>query len=569
MLSLSLTAFAGEVVKVGDINSPVQVTVLQSSEDRVLVKFEVGSFAKNAVEINGKQYYSITVGKDHYVSPKGTPVLPRVSRSVIISDTGSVELTVVSSEFKEFTDVPVAPSKGNLLRTINPDEVPYEFGPVYTSGEWYPETLASVREPYILRDHRGTVIDVNAFQYNAARDTLRVYTSVVVEVRKADGRSANELIRSRAPETLSKDFDLIYNSRFINYNEYKTGSRYNPVPENGGMLIICNDAWMANMAPFVTHKQKSLSKVEIVGVSTIGNDTTKIKAYIQDYYNTNKNSYVLLVGDSAQVATPTASGGSSDPSYAKVAGGDNYPDIIVGRFSAETSAQVDTQVNKVINYENGSEESWWSTPLGIGSNQGQGQGHNGGEMDRVHINKLLNKMGVTGDATATGGDLPNHTVHDNSTYPTADDVFPKLNPGCNVIVYCGHGSTTSWGTTGFSNSDIAKLANGNKLPIIFSVACVNGQFAGYTCFAEAWLRATNGGAIAMYASSINQSWLPPMDGEEECVDLLAAGNTHTFGGLAYNGSCKMIDINGSGGVSMYDTWHIFGDPSLKVNFKKH
>jgi gingipain R len=283
MLSLTLTAFAGEVVKVGDVKSPVQVTVLQSSEDRIVVKFEIGSFFKNAVEINGKSYYFITAGKDHYVSPAGTPVLPRVSRSVLISDTGSAQVNVISSEYKDFVDVPVAPSKGNLLRTVNPADVPYEFGPVYTSGEWYPETLASVRSPYILRDHRATVIDVNAFQYNSYRDTLRVYTSVVVELIKVESRGANELIRSRAPQTVAKDFDLIYNSRFINYNDYKTNSRYRPVPEEGGMLIICNDAWTGNMEPFITHKKARGMAVEMVAISTIGNDSTKIKSYIQNY----------------------------------------------------------------------------------------------------------------------------------------------------------------------------------------------------------------------------------------------------------------------------------------------
>ena len=46
------------------------------------------------------------------------------------------------------------------------------------------------------------------------------------------------------------------------------------------------------------------------------------KAYIQDFYDTTDLEFVLLVGDAAQVATPTASGGASDPSYAKVAGAD-------------------------------------------------------------------------------------------------------------------------------------------------------------------------------------------------------------------------------------------------------
>ena len=68
-------------------------------------------------------------------------------------------------------------------------------------------------------------------------------------------------------------------------------------------------------------------------------------------------------------------------------------------------------------------------------------------------------------------------------------------------------------------------------------------------------------------SSINQSWAPPMDAQDEATDLLVGNVMHTFGGICFNSSCKMIDLNGSGGVEMYNTWHIFGDPSVLVAYR--
>ena len=116
------------------------------------------------------------------------------------------------------------------------------------------------------------------------------------------------------------------------------------------------------------------------------------------------------------------------------------------------------------------------------------------------------------------------------------------------------------------------LVNDNMLPFIISVACVNGQFTYSTCYAEAWMRATNGseptGAIGTYMSSINQSWNPPMDAQDEINDLLvgtaSSGAKRTFGGLCYNGSSHMMDVYGGDGEDMFLTWHIFGDPSLRV-----
>jgi hypothetical protein len=106
------------------------------------------------------------------------------------------------------------------------------------------------------------------------------------------------------------------------------------------------------------------------------------------------------------------------------------------------------------------------------------------------------------------------------------------------------------------------------LPFIVSVACVNGYFNGTTCFAEAWLRATHmgepTGAVGAYMSSVNQSWVPPMQAQDEAVDLLVAGAKRTFGGLCFNGSCQMMDESGSDGEEMFLTWIVFGDPSLRV-----
>ena len=61
------------------------------------------------------------------------------------------------------------------------------------------------------------------------------------------------------------------------------------------------------------------------------------------------------------------------------------------------------------------------------------------------------------------------------------------------------------------------------LPFIFSVACVNGAYHSGECFAEAWLKKENGGAVLTLMSTINQSWVPPMRGQDYFNDLLTGG----------------------------------------------
>jgi hypothetical protein len=267
---------------------------------------------------------------------------------------------------------------------------------------------------------------------------------------------------------------------------------------------------------------------------------------------------VLLVGDSAQVATPLASGGASDPSYAKVAGHDDYPDILVGRFSAESAADVDTQVERTITYEQlpATTQDWFKRAVGIGSDQGPGDD---GELDYEHIEKIRTLL--------LGYE---YTEVDAIYDPGASraEVSAALNQGRGLVNYCGHGAQQSFVTTGFSIADIYALDNAGKLPFVWGVACNTGEFNHGLCFGESWLRATrNGvpiGAIGAYMSSISQSWDPPMAAQDEANRLLTEESYFTLGGLSYAGSGQMLDDYGSSGVEMFDTWILFGDPAVRV-----
>lgn len=547
---------AAERIPVGSGGNDVTVTVEQSTQDRIVVRFDVGEFDKSPIDVNGETYFSIGCGKEGILLNAGEPAVPHVCRSVIIPDDADMQINVLSSRYVDFPGTPVVPSKGNLLRTVDPADVPYTFGSTYTLKQQYPTELASARAPYILRDYRGTVIEVFPFQYLPQTQTLRVYSSVTVELVNVGRSDVNVLHRDRSSQPLVPEFDQIYQRRFVNYAQET--KRYIPVQESGDMLIISYDAFSSAMQPFVDWKRQKGIATTMVNISTIGNTANQIKAFVQSFYDTTNLAWVLLVGDAAQVATPTASGGSSDPSYAKVAGSDDYPDIFVGRFSSESTADAQTQVQRTITYERDSPGSdWFHKAIGVASDQGPG--HNGGEYDYQHMNVIrTDLLGYT------------YTLVDQIYDPgaTATMVSNALNNGRSFANYCGHGSIDAWSTSGFSSSNVNALTNTDMLPFIVSVACVNGQFAGYTCFAEAWLRARNGGnptgAIGAYMSSINQSWNPPMDAQDEVTDLLIANSMTTFGGLCYNGSCKMIDINGAGGIEMYNTWHIFGDPSVQV-----
>jgi hypothetical protein len=541
-------------------DTAIQARVLLDSGNRIVLDYDLGDYQSHTVDVAGEEYQEIWFPGEPVFLEEGAPALPHVNRSIVIPDDTKMSLRVLASDYYEVFAM-VAPSKGNLLRTVNPADVAYELGDVYRVNAFYPGPLATLGEPYILRDRRGVVVQINPFQYNPVTRILRVYTDVKVEITTVGPGSVNVLDRAGQPERPSRAFQDLYDSHFLNPNP--VGPAYVPMDEEGEMLIICHDPWISNLAPFIAHKAAMGITADIVGVSTIGNNASAIKGHIQGVYDSGNLAFVLLVGDIAEVTSFQSGGGASDPEYAKLAGGDNYPEIIVGRFSAQNTTQLDTQINRTITYETtpAVDQDWFWKGTGIASTQGAGIGDDG-QADNVHMNEIRQWLLGAG-----------YTEVDQIYDPSGTDsqVSIALNNGRGVINYTGHGSPTSWSTTGFNNGDVNALVNDNMLPFIVSVACVNGAFDDYgECFAEAWLRATHNGvptgAIAMYASSINQSWAPPMEGQDEFNLLLTDPGEpyHSYGAMCFAGSSSMMDDYGSSGVSMFLTWIIFGDPSLRV-----
>jgi hypothetical protein len=536
---------------------------VQSSGDTTTIHYTLGAFSTTPVMISGKQYLQIALGQEASNLVAGEPDLPLISRSIIIPNDATMTIHVIDSSYEEYTKILIAPSKGNLPRTIDPANVPYEFGDVYTQNTWYPTSLAELQEPYYLRDFRGQVVTIHPFQYNTVDATLRFYNDITVEISPTTHVDMQCVSQQKH---LDNDFLPIYERHFINFET----ENYTPLPEQGNMLIITYDNFYDAMIPFVEWKNLKGIPTEIVNVSTIG-DANEIKDFIANYYFTQGLTYVLLVGDSGQVPTLYQGGSASDPSYSYIVGNDHYPDLFVGRFSAETIGQVQTQVNRTITYEQDPlvGANWYKKGIGIGSEYGPGDD---GEYDYEHIRNirslLLNFTYSYVDefygGTQGGQDAPGE--------PTASMITSALNDGRSIINYCGHGSTTSWGTSGYNINNVNQLINYNMFPFIFSVACFNGYFDGMTCFGEAWLRATHDGqptgAIGAYMSSKSQEWNPPMQAQDEFNNILVGmypdNQVTSFGALCYESAMSMNDVYGALGNAETDAWTVFGDPSVQV-----
>ena len=536
----------------------IRYTLVSSSQSEAVVRVDFGTYHTETVTVDGTEMQTLHSADAYPVLRKGSPELLQSAFSLIVPEGSHPTLEVTDAQFTEIGNFALAPSKGKLYRNINPADIPFTKNADYQASNYLLGTPAAVGEDYQLRDYHGVSVKVYPFDYNPSAQSLKVYSSMTVRVRFNGGRAVATATKN------NRTFDAVYSQQFLNYSSL----RGTPVTEEGDILIIAPENFIPAMQPYAEWKIRNGFNTEIVPVSTAGNTASAIKNFILTYYNEHNLAFVIIVGDNAQFPTPTVSGNKSDNYYTELVGNDSYPEIILGKISAENVSQIETQVQRFIEYEqNPSQTSHFTSFLGIASSQGPGDNN---EYDYQHIrnidNKLQNYTYTSGYELFEGsqGGL------DASGNPTAAMVTTAVNSGVGIISYCGHGDVQMWVTTSFNNGNINALTNVGKLPFILSVACVNGEYHTGTCFAEAWLRATHdgqpSGAVGMIGSTINQPWNSPMCAQDRMIDLLIGttpGNQYfTYGGIVFNGMIHMLDVYND--VEVFRTWILFGDPTLQL-----
>lgn len=575
LIALTVVAFGQQWNAItSSTPSSIKKQLVASTERGITVNVQVGGFYTTEVNTPRGIANIVSVPRTVSTALAGEPNLPMIAIPAIIGDNQHYSIRVIDAQYQDF-NLNVAPSKGDFSREINPEDVPYTYGEAYSQNAFFPTSNIGLYDPYILRDFRGQNMVIYPFAYNPATQTLRVYHNMTVEMYSDGMGGENQITRKSNSVKMDPEISALYENQFINYEA--SLSKYTPIEEEGDLLIICHDAFMDAMEPFVNWKRQTGRQTTMVGTSVTGATDTAIKAYIEAQYNANSNlTHILLVGDAAQIPGHymTASGGyggKSDLWYGQISGNDYYNELFVGRFSAENTDHVTTQVNKVIHYERdiNATDTWLTTGMGIGNNDGPGHF---GERDWQHVENIRTDL-LAYNYTTVYQEYP---INGYST--SSATMSQHFNGGLSLCNYCNHGSETSWAICSYGNSQVNNLTNVNKLPVVWSVACLNGKYDySQPCFGETWLRANNNndpeqptGAVGGMFSYISQPWEPPQYGQDEMVDILVESYSNnirrTLGGTSINGDMKILDQYGSQGqgVGTYNTWILYGDPSLTL-----
>jgi hypothetical protein len=544
------------------------------------------TFNFNDFEIDHDGIYTqVSLPEATPILKAGAPDVPKLTTALIVDDHHEMQVEVIHADFTEYHDVYMLPSKGNLIRTIDPATVAFQEGPAYTTNAFFPGALASLGRAFVQHQYRGQPLHFYPVQYNPVTHVMRVYSNIEVEIAPTAMAGENPL-PANIPAATNATFREVYQSRFLNYTA--NSDRYEQISEIGNMLVISDAEYFEELEPWIQWKKEKGIDVDVVDVASI-NSISAISNYVENYYNENGLTYLMLVGDENQIPVPLLnnSGGQGycDVCYGYINGNDSYTEVFVGHFLVHNDEELPAIISKTLEYERNpnTQLDWFSKAIGIGSNEGDGYGDEE-QADWEHQNGIKEDLmtftyeevwemydGTHGASSPTGG-----VTADASGSPSSSTLTDVIEGGCSLMNYTGHGAHNLIVTGSFTNTQINALNNNKFYPYFIVVGCCVGDYddddASGDTFGEAWIKSPSSttltGGIGGSFSSVYQSWAPPMEGQDEMNKIVAnmAGiNTrHTFGSIHYHGCASMNDEYGSAGDEMTDTWILMGDPTVQL-----
>lgn len=555
------------------------VRLLSQGPDGILLRFDMDELRFRTVQTEKGEALIPHFEGGTPLLMAGAPDLPKIAALLQVPGDQEFVIEVVDARYEDLRGLDIAPSKGNLLRTVDPAGVPYVWGDAYAKAGFFPAAPVSLRPVFRQRELHGLPVWIQPLQYDAASRTLRQYRSMTIRIRPVSGEFQVPSVK------VGRTFDELFAKLYPNYEASGSSG-----PESmDRLLVVAPDAWVETLAPFLEWKRQTGIHTRFLPLSLAGGgDPTTLQETIRDKYATDGVTHVLLVGDEQRIGTimrPSGGGSySCDNCFGYLDEEDHIQDILVGRLHAADERQLAVMLQRILRYEKSPsmepEANWFATGMASASEEGEGFGDDG-QADYQHANEWKGKYlekgfgtywefydGDHGDQSPTPGDPSADQVGN----PVSDSLVARMNNGgVSIYNYTGHGWEQGLASGNFSTTSVAALRNDGAYPILIAVACCTGNFTNGECLGEAWQRAGDTvaiepwGGIAGFFSSDFQSWSPPMEGQDAMNRYLTEADGielfPSIGGMAAYGNALMIAAYGEGGEVMADFWNPFADPT--------
>lgn len=360
-------------------------------------------------------------------------------------------------------------------------------------------------------------------------------------------------------------------------------------------IIIAPNRYRDTASKFISHRGNSIfaSLENIYAEFSGGNaDPMAIRNFI-DWTQNNWQSpipiYVFIIGDAdydyrnitgnSKNIVPTVEVGiinsyATDDRLATING--RIPEVAIGRFPAQTVAEAEDYIDKIIEFESNPEFGLWrqrvtlvaddaARPEDTISELNIGKSHTINSEILAEIippafetNKLyMLEFPEESDATSFGVAKPQAT----------SALFDILEKGTAIVHYIGHGSAHQWAQEKLlfqDRGDLQAIDTGMKLPLWIAGTCSWGHFDDIDreSFAEELIRQTMNGACAIITTSRLITVTSNQYYTEQLFNKIFPNQTVSE--LSIGVILQSVKTGNQEG----EYFHLFGDPAMKLVLPK-
>ncbi|MDD3875728.1 MAG: C25 family cysteine peptidase [Bacteroidales bacterium] len=593
LILISYQTIAQEIKTKGVRNNSLDV--VSNNYYQTALKFSLSNFLLNQENTPEGLFYNIEANGFTKSYSIGKAQLPTKNCMLEIPYGADLEVQINHSQFEDFDlntmgyTHKIMPSQPSYSKSSEPSDITFMYDENYYQTDFFDQSpLIKTEVCGIMRGVRIGMVSISPFSYNPAKNILRVYKNIEFVIKYKNP----EIVKTveMKEKYYSPLFEQAHN-QLINYQPPATKDFLSTYPIK--YVIVSDPAFQSVLQPFIAWKvRKGFTVVEAyTNNPLVGTTTTSIKSYLQGLYNSASSgnpapSYVLFVGDIAQIPTFTGTTGShvTDLYYAEYDGGGDYlPEIYYGRFSANNLTELQPQIDKTLLYEQYTmfHKNFLDTAVLVAGDDSN--------YAPVYANGQINY--ATNNYVNSSNSLYSYTYLYPASASAGAQMRADIYKGVGFANYTAHCNYNGWGGPTFTNSNVPSMAEG-KFSFIVSNCCLPNKFNEPECFGEALLRASNKGAIGHVGASNNTYWDEDYYFAVGYTSNIVSNPTyqgtglgaydrlfHTHGepesewfitnGQVLNAGCLSVQAsNSSRKTYVWEEYHLMGDPSVMTYLHK-
>jgi hypothetical protein len=478
------------------------------------VAYKTGGFWKNEKSLNGVDYAFFKSPDGSFLRQTGAPLLPIEGLFISIPE-GSIikDVRIVSLKERELEGTyAILPAAKLVVEGEMPEYKEDEA--IYGSDFPFPGKHIEISDEKIVAGRTVAHILVYLAQYRPVSKKVTLLESVEFEIIYEDGskmrrKAAAMECGKPGPSGTNRHSNKSYIHKMIlgQENDHATkkseedqerassdtsklaatakeSSAPDRLQESGAEYIIITTEDLKDSFDSFVESRSKVWTVKVITKEWIMNNFGKSKKEdeaIREFliYATLNwgTKWVVLGGNIDRIPThlepPKTSGMwtkaiASDQYYSDLKG-DICPEITVSRFPASTPEDMKNICDNFVNHEQ--IDGDWTRNCLLAAYEGD-----------PYIN-CSNQI-----SSSIGNEF--NVIKKYGDQSTKEELIEAVNAGVGILNYRGHGKKDRWDSgNGLTNDDVLKLNNGDKMPIVFSIACLTNKIDDdVECFGRVWIR---------------------------------------------------------------------------------